>query len=206
MKLNTLILILYLLPTLVVAQTVYVTDQLSLKLRQTPANDGAVIVTLKSGDELTLLEKRNGFSKVKTNNGEAGWVQSWYVSPEEPVSYFLDKANQENEQLKLEIVTLKDKIENYNSELLSENNELKNTVTVLSEKIKSLTNEQDQLNEKISLQAKNFAKYEYADKYNINLILLIFFLVSFLLGFIASLIWIRRRESKRLSGYKLAHK
>jgi SH3 domain protein len=206
MKLITLLLVFYLLPSIVAAQTVYVTDQLSLKLRQTPASDGAVIVTLKSGDKLTLLEKRNGFSKVKTEEGKSGWVQSWYVSPDEPASYFLDKANQENEQLKQQLEKANKKIDNYSSELLTENNELKNTVATLSEKIKALTNEQDMLHEKMSTQAKNLAKYEFADKYNINLIILVFFLVSFALGFFVALRWIRRQESKRLSGYKLAHK
>lgn len=206
MKLITLLLVLYLLPSVIAAQTVYVTDQLSLKLRETPASDGAVIVTLKSGDKLTLLEKRNGFSKVKTEEGKNGWVQSWYVSPEEPASYFLDKANQENEQLKQQLEKANKKIDNYSSELLTENNELKNTVTTLSEKIKALTNEQDLLHEQMSSQAQNLAKYKFAEKYNINLILLVFFLVSFALGFVFALRWIRRQESKRLSGYKLAHK
>ena len=80
------------------------------------------------------------------------------------------------------------------------------TLLEMQNKIKALTNEQDLLHEQMSSQAQNIAKYKFAEKYNINLILLIFFLVSFALGFVFALRWIRRQESKRLSGYKLAHK
>ena len=54
MILKTLLLVLCLLPSIIAAQTVYVTDQLSLKLRETPASDGTVIVTLKSGDKTNV--------------------------------------------------------------------------------------------------------------------------------------------------------
>lgn len=194
------------MPIVATAQTVYVTDQLSLKLRQTPSSNGAVILTLKSGDVLTLIEKKNGFSKVETGDGKSGWVQSWYVSPEKPATYFLDQTKSENERLKQQLKTADSKLKNFNSELSAENDELKNTVTTLSDKINSLTNEQDLLQEKISRQASKFAKYEFADRYNIYLIMLVFLLVSFVLGFLAAVKWTRRQESKRLSGYNLSHK
>lgn len=205
-KITACLWVLWLLPVITAAQTVYVTDQLSLKLRGTPASDGTVIMTLKSGDKLTLIEKQNGFSKVRTGEGKSGWVQSWYVSPEIPVTYLLEQANLETEQLKQQLDSAENKLSNFNSVLSDENNELKNTVSALSDKIKSLTNEQDLLNEKLSQQASKYAKYEFADKYNIFLILSVLLLSSFLLGFFASLKWSRRQESKRLSGYKLAHK
>ena len=146
------------------------------------------------------------FLKLKPKKEKAAGCSPGMYHPKSPQVIFLDKAKQENEQLKLQLEKANKKIDNYSSELLTENNELKNTVTILSEKIKALTNEQDMLHEEMSLQAKNLAKYEFADKYNINLIILVFFLVSFALGFVFALRWIRRQESKRLSGYKLAHK
>ena len=94
-KITACLWVLWLLPVITAAQTVYVTDQLSLKLREMPASDGTVVMTLKSGDKLTLIEKQNGFSKVRTGEGKSGWVQSWYVSPEKPVTYLLEKSNME---------------------------------------------------------------------------------------------------------------
>ena len=205
MKCITLTLIALLLPITLLAETVYVTDQLSLKLRETPAGDGETITTLNSGDKLILLEKGQSFSKVKTDDGHIGWVQSWYVAPEQPATYVVNQITQENERLIKELDTANAKLKNFDSVASRENEELKNSVSTLSEKIKSLTAEQDTLKQTLTQNSDKLAKYEFAEKYNINLLLLIFFLVSFAIGFYAALVWTRRQESKRLSGYKLAH-
>ena len=205
MKSITLILITLFFSINALAETVYVTDQLSLKLRATPAADGEVITTLKSGDKLTMLEKQTNFSKVETQEGKSGWVQSWYVSPEQPATYIVDKVIQENESIKQQLEAANIKLKNFDNEISRENEQLKNSVNSLSEKIKSLTAEQDDLKEIFSEQANKIAKYEFVEKYNINLIVIIFFLVAFAIGFWVSLVWTRRKESKRLSGYKLAH-
>ncbi|MEM8844375.1 MAG: TIGR04211 family SH3 domain-containing protein [Pseudomonadota bacterium] len=200
-----LILFTILIPIDSIAETVYVTDQLSLKLRLTPTGDGEVITTLKSGDRLTMLEEQQSFSKVQTQDGKSGWVQSWYVSSEQPATYIVDKVIQENESIKQQLQRANSKLESFDSETLRENEKLKNTVATLSEKIKTLTTEQDELKQEFVAQANKIAKYEFVEKYNINLIILIFFLVSFVIGFWVSRVWTRKQESKRLSGYKLAH-
>ena len=206
MKATTYLWVLWLLPVVTVAQTVYVTDQLSLKLRNTPSSDGAIILTLQSGDKLTLIEKQNGFSRVKTDKGKSGWVQSWYVSPEKPATYLLEQVNLENKRLKQQLESADNKLKNFSNELSAENEELDKTVSTLTGKIKSMASELDLLNEKLSQQASKFAKYEFADKFNIYLVLLVFFLLSFLLGYYVSLKWARIQESKRLCGYNLAQK
>ena len=205
MKNTTLILLALLLPITVLAETVYVTDQLSLKLRETPAGDGKAITTLKSGDKLTLIEKQRSFSKVKTDDGQIGWVQSWYVAPEQPATYIVDKVTQENERLKKQLESANIKLKNFDSETSRENEGLKKTVTTLLEKTKVLLAKQDSLNQTLSQQSDKLAKYEFAEKYNISIIMIIFFIVSFAIGFYVAVKWTRRQESKRLSGYKLAH-
>jgi cell wall-associated NlpC family hydrolase len=52
----------------------------SLNLRSGPSTANAVIVTLKHGYKLTILETSNGWYKVKTPARTVGWVHSDYVT------------------------------------------------------------------------------------------------------------------------------
>ena len=51
-----------------------------LNLRSGPSTANAVIVTLKQGYKLTILETSNGWYKVKTPARTIGWVHSDYVT------------------------------------------------------------------------------------------------------------------------------
>ena len=111
----------------------------------------------------------------------------------------------ENEILTSKLAKANTKLKNFDSETARENESLKQSVAGLTNKVKSLTNTRNELEEKLDSQASKLAKYEFAEKYNINLILLVFFLFSFAGGFICSRIWSQLQERKRLWGYQLAH-
>ena len=193
------------LTSYVSAETIFVTDSLKLKLRVSPSNDGDVITSLDSGEKLTLVEKQTKFSKVKTADGKSGWVQSWFLTDKPPATYLVNSVTRENEILTSKLAKANTKLKNFDSETARENESLKQSVAGLTNKVKSLTNTRNELEEKLDSQASKLAKYEFAEKYNINLILLVFFLFSFAGGFICSRIWSQLQERKRLWGYQLAH-
>ena len=193
------------LTSYVSAETIFVTDSLKLKLRVSPSNDGDVITSLDSGEKLTLVEKQTKFSKVKTADGKSGWVQSWFLTDKPPATYLVNSVTRENEILTSKLAKANTKLKNFDSETARENEPLKQSVAGLTNKVKSLTNTRNELEEKLDSQASKLAKYEFAEKYNINLILLVFFLFSFAGGFICSRIWSQLQERKRLWGYQLAH-
>lgn len=200
------ILILFLLvPLNSIAETIYVTDVLKLKLRTTASNDADVVTNLSSGDKLTVLEKQKRYTKVKTKDGKMGWVQSWFLTDKVPATFLVANLTKEKQVLTDQLARAESKLKNFDSETARENGELKNSVATLSKKINNLTSTRNELEEKLDAQASDLAKYEFAEKYNLNFIILLFFLFSFSAGFVCSRIWMRIQERKRLWGYQLAH-
>ena len=167
------------LPTLSNASTIYVTDSLQLKLRVTASTDGDVVTTLHSGQKLNLLEQQQKFSKVKTDEGEIGWVQTWFLTDEVPATYLVNQLTKDKESLENRLAAATDKLKNFDSATARENKTLKNTVETLSGKISRLTKEQDILSEKLAAQSSELAKYKFAEQYNLRLVIIVFFLIAF---------------------------
>ena len=204
-KLLVLFIVLMLFPVNSLAETIFVTDSLKLKLRVTASNDAEVVTTLDSGQKLTLIEKQKRFTQVRTSDGKQGWVQSWFLTDKPPATYKVASLTTENESLKNKLSTATSKLNNFDSETSKENGQLKTTVASLANKIESLTEKRNNLESKLETQASELAKYEFAEKYNINLIILLFFLFSFTAGVVCYRIWSGMQERKRLWGYQLAH-
>lgn len=66
------------------AETVFVTDELRLRLQAEPTESSAVVANLGSGDRLELVERAGFFSLVKTADGKEGWAKSAYLITEKP--------------------------------------------------------------------------------------------------------------------------
>lgn len=62
----------------------YVSDELAIVLRASPANDSASLGTLISGARLELLESgaAAGYARVRTGDGREGWVLERYLKTE----------------------------------------------------------------------------------------------------------------------------
>ena len=190
---------------MVQANTIYVTDSLQLKLRASADTNGEVVTTLHSGQKLTLLEQQSKFSRVRTNDGQSGWVQSWFLTDETPATYIVNQVTQEKENLEAKLVRAKEKLKNFDSATARENKTLKNSVDSLSKKINQLSDERNDLSSKLEAQSSELAKYRFAEQYDLRATIIGFFLFSFIVGAWAARIWTRQQERKRLSGYRLAH-
>jgi SH3 domain protein len=84
-------------------ETRYVRDWMSVPLRESQAQDSAVVHRgLVSGTVVTLLQsdQPSGLSKVRTDAGGEGWLPTRYLTTEPVARTLLDKANAELEQLR----------------------------------------------------------------------------------------------------------
>ncbi|SBS38227.1 SH3 domain-containing protein [Marinomonas spartinae] len=80
----TCLLVGLLLSGVVQATTVYVSDVQFVAIRQGQDNSSpAVERGIKSGTPLQVLEKSNGYTKVKTPSGNVGWVADYFLSDDQ---------------------------------------------------------------------------------------------------------------------------
>jgi len=77
---------LWLLPAVVgwAQETMYVTDIVQLGLHRAADTSDAAFRNLESGTEVTVLERATNFARIRTADGEEGWVRSFYLIAEQP--------------------------------------------------------------------------------------------------------------------------
>ncbi len=80
-----------------IAQTRYVSDQLVITLRTGPSTQNAISRNLTSGDRVEVLEvlPAEGYSRVRTTDGEEGWVLTQYLQDELTAAQQLDRVNRD---------------------------------------------------------------------------------------------------------------
>ena len=130
------------------AETVYVTDNLSLSLRSEESNTSKVIQLLPTGTPLTVIEenKNTGFSHVRMDNGTEGYMPTRNTMKDKPSRFYLDAANKELEPLKTE-----------NASLKAELAKAKQAITPGSSLEKTLSAEKDQLSKELNELKKTSA-------------------------------------------------
>ncbi|MFZ3588286.1 SH3 domain-containing protein [Bacillus sp. DJP31] len=50
-----------------------------LNIRSDYSLNGAIVFTVKKGDQLTIVAEENSWYKIKLSNGKEGWVAGWYL-------------------------------------------------------------------------------------------------------------------------------
>ncbi|HHJ19605.1 MAG TPA: TIGR04211 family SH3 domain-containing protein [Gammaproteobacteria bacterium] len=94
------------------AQIVYVTDRLRLSLYREPGSKGGKIKTLTTGDRLTLLEETGRYMRVKTEEGEEGWVTKLYIVKKEPATLRVEYAEAQLRIYEQKVLDLEETIKN----------------------------------------------------------------------------------------------
>ncbi|QHS10593.1 TIGR04211 family SH3 domain-containing protein [Sinimarinibacterium sp. NLF-5-8] len=62
----------------------YISDQITVVVRDAPRNDATFLSSIKSGDRVTVLETLGdqSFAKIRTGDGRTGWIIARYLTPE----------------------------------------------------------------------------------------------------------------------------
>jgi SH3 domain protein len=124
------------------AQTVrYVTDDLTIPLRSGKSLEYRIIAYLPSGSKLELLEtdSDSGYSRVSTDKGSEGWVQTRYLSDTRSAKDQLEDANKKVANLQIE-----------NNRLSDELKKNKGEKTDLGSQLQSMTDENRRLNQQLT--------------------------------------------------------
>jgi uncharacterized protein YgiM (DUF1202 family) len=86
------------------AETGWVRGDVRLNLRVQPGNEFRIIGFVATGDEVNVLEKAEGWTRVALPDGKTGWIPEGYLESEPPPTVRL-------EQLEDEITSLRAKLE-----------------------------------------------------------------------------------------------
>ncbi|MBF0468416.1 MAG: TIGR04211 family SH3 domain-containing protein [Desulfamplus sp.] len=81
------------------AQTGYVSDMLILSLKEGPGRQYNTIKTLRSNTPVEILDTRERFLKIRTQEGDNGWVESQYITHEIPKTIIIQQLTEKIAQL-----------------------------------------------------------------------------------------------------------
>jgi len=84
----------------------YVSDMLIITLRTGQGQEYKVIKTLKTDTPVEVLEESESYLRVRTDEGEEGWVAKQYISSEVPKSVIIGGLKKETSKLNARIEEL----------------------------------------------------------------------------------------------------
>lgn len=88
------------------AETVYVSDYLRVGVRPAPDSSEAPVNVVTTGMALEVLQKKNGFVRIRTDSDIEGWVKEVYVVSEMPAGQRLQALETEHSELKAQFTEL----------------------------------------------------------------------------------------------------
>ena len=90
------------LATPVAAKSVYVTDHFRITLRQSPSQTAQIKSMLSTGDRLEILETRENWLRVRTDEGQTGWILRRFSMERLPRALVVDRLRERVETLEKE--------------------------------------------------------------------------------------------------------
>jgi SH3 domain protein len=111
------VIVMFVLPVQPVhADTQYVSDVLIVSLRE-GRGEGEVIKFLRSGSPLEVLEEDEEYMRVRTQEGEEGWVRKKFITSKIPKTIVIERLGSEIKRLKERVEQVKKKGESLRDEL-----------------------------------------------------------------------------------------
>jgi SH3 domain protein len=91
---------------LLAQENLYITDILQLGLHRAQDTSDAPFRNLVSGTEVTVLERVPNFARVRTGDGEEGWVKSAFLVSEKPARLRVAEVEARSEELEAELAQM----------------------------------------------------------------------------------------------------
>ncbi|WP_303906952.1 TIGR04211 family SH3 domain-containing protein [Thiohalomonas denitrificans] len=151
------------------AETRYVSDELTITLRAGQGNSYKILQTLRSGEQLQVLEQDGDFVRVRTNRDLEGWVRSRYLAAE-PISRMrLAAAEKKLARLEGETRSLREKANALQEERNRLRDKLRGTETAKTSLEKEAAELKEIAAEPLQLREKNQAMKNRIDSLELDL-------------------------------------
>ena len=116
------------------AETAWVKDELRLNLRSGPTLEYRIKGFIKTGDEVTILSRREGWVQVRTADLGDGWVEDGFLSEEPPAAMRLARMEADTADARGKFSSLTERVK----QLEGENSALTETGKTQSEELLTL--------------------------------------------------------------------
>ncbi len=197
-----------LLPSLVQAETAYVTDRLFVSIREGQGNEFPVVKSVATGTKLEVLQRLGGFALVRESGGAEGWIAERYLIDSAPGKADLDVARNKLKLATSEVASLKQKL----AESSKRAREEKARVSALTLQLKNMGTT---VKENAGSSDKNTATevsgtaetpIQTGDLRPGLYFSWLWFLIAFAMlitGFVTGVIWLRELNRKKMGGMYL---
>lgn len=149
-----------------IAQTQYVSENLSTYLRKGPADNFKISGSIQAGEKVTLLEKKERYSLIRDSKNREAWIlnteltenpSAKELNPQlqrqvQELSLKLGKIDQDWQQRTAEMQRRTQQAEQQSSELIEQNARLKRELDILKNKNRDLEAMQDAESREIMIQ------------------------------------------------------
>jgi SH3 domain protein len=142
------------------AETKYVTQDLTITLRTGPGTDRKIIAFPSAGDSLEVVAPGEEYSEVRTPSGKQGFVLTRYLTAKEPPDRVLARLQRKYQQVLEKYEALKNK----SSQLSGDNQGLSGELTKTKRELEQLTIEHETLKAESKQYLELKAKYTKAVK------------------------------------------
>ncbi len=106
MRILIVLFVIVLSPVFSIADTLYVSDQLVITVREGQGNEYKIIKTLKTGTPVEVIEESEDHMLVRTKDGKEGWVLKRYLTADTPKEEIIAGLQVQIESLKKKIKEL----------------------------------------------------------------------------------------------------
>jgi len=136
------------------ARQQYISDEISVTIRQKPSNDAESVGTVKSGMKVTVLESlgNDSFAHIRTVDGREGWITARFIS-EQPAAkdqlvtlrQQLDQAHTQAQSLQHDLDSTQQQLAKAKPalEMAGENEKLRATIAQREQQVGALEQQYD---------------------------------------------------------------
>ena len=102
------------------AERAWVKEEIHLNIRSGPGVQFRITGPLVTGDAVSILDRTEGWTKVRPDGTAEGWIPSGYLQPEPPARITLARVEAENAELRARL----DELESSEASLRTSNEEI----------------------------------------------------------------------------------
>jgi SH3 domain protein len=96
------------------AEQAWIGGDVRAPVRSGPGNEFRVIDGVRTGDAVQVVERGDGWSRIRTPTGKQGWLSTSFLEPQAPPAARVAQLEAEAEKLRTESVSLREENERLN--------------------------------------------------------------------------------------------